>query len=198
MVPIGTDTHATRRHLPHLEKDDRTYFVTFATAQRFVLAEEARDIALACCVHDHRLTFWLHAAVVMPDHVHILFSPYEEWSLDRIMKRIKGVSSRRINLIMNRRGTLWQDESFDRILRSTEDVRRKSDYIAENPVRKGIVENVEDYRWLWREWVDDGERERTGRIACPPLSSPSTAAARTAGSRRERNSPPRSACRCAR
>jgi len=95
----------------------------------------------------------------MPDHVHILITPYAEWTLDRIMRRIKGVSSRQINLVLNRRGPLWQDESFDRILRSTEDVRKTGEYIAQNPVRKGLVEHEDEYRWLWREWVDEDRQD---------------------------------------
>ncbi len=89
-MPIWDDTHATRRHLPHLTKRERTYFVTFSTRRRFELLPECRTIALNCCVHEHILTCWLHTAVIMPDHVHMLFAPYEEWSVDRIMRRVKG------------------------------------------------------------------------------------------------------------
>jgi REP element-mobilizing transposase RayT len=156
-VPVRDDTYATRRHLPHLAKRDRTYFVTFATRDRFVLPPAARQIVLDCCVHDHDVTYWLHTAIVMPDHVHMLFVPIEEWSLDRIMRRVKGVSARLINQELQRRGPLWQDESFDRILRSDEDVSRKGEYIANNPVRKGLVATPAEYPWLWR----------TGNPACP-------------------------------
>jgi REP element-mobilizing transposase RayT len=154
LVPIGNDTFATRRHLPHFEKNGRTYFVTFTTMNRMVLPEAARDIVLACCTHDHDLTYWLHTAVVMPDHVHMLFTPLEEWTLSRIMRRVKGVSSRHINQLLTRTGPLWQDESFDRILRSDEDVRRTGEYIAENPVRAGLVKSADEYPWLCREWIE--------------------------------------------
>ena len=159
-MAIGSDTFAYRRHLPHIEKSERTYFVTFATVDRLLLPPNARDIAFACCLHDHLLTYFLHTVIVMPDHVHMLFSPYEEWPLAKIMKRVKGNSSRQINIQMVRRGSLWQDESFDRILRSHEDVRKKGEYIAQNPVRAGLVSAPEEYPWLWQEW-------RTGNPACP-------------------------------
>jgi len=40
---------ADRRHLPHCQSDNRTYFVTFATDERRVLPPKARDIALQRC-----------------------------------------------------------------------------------------------------------------------------------------------------
>ncbi|HET7712274.1 MAG TPA: hypothetical protein VFL80_10135, partial [Thermoanaerobaculia bacterium] len=71
-----------------------------------------------------------------------------------VMQRIKSVSSHSINKVLGRNGTLWQDESFDRILRSGEDLRKKCEYVVENPVRAGLVERIEKYRWIWREWVE--------------------------------------------
>jgi putative transposase len=149
-IGIGPDTYAQRRHLPHLQKHAKTYFVTWATIRREVLADAARTIALDCCVHDHMITYWLHIAVVMPDHVHILITPYEQWSLSMSMKRVKGVSSRHINVALGRTGRLWQEESFDRILRSDENVCRVGEYIGANPVRAQLVSTPQEYPWLWR------------------------------------------------
>src|SRR5207245_13287 len=131
-MPIGTDTFAQARHLPHLQKSGKTYFITFSTRRRYVLAPDARTIALNCCVHDHQVTYWLHVAVIMPDHVHFIITPYQEWSLSDILRRVKGNSARLINLKVRRQGTLWQDESFDRIIRHSEDLQKKCEYVAEN------------------------------------------------------------------
>jgi putative transposase len=56
-----------------------------------------------------------------------------------------------------RRGTVWQQESFDRALRREEDVDQKIDYMLENPVRAGLVRNPLDYPWIWRK-VDGVEK----------------------------------------
>jgi len=151
---IGPDTFAYRRAFPHLQKDGKTYFVTFCANRRRVLPESARNIALQCCLHDNEFTYWLHCVVIMPDHVHLLITPYEGWSLETIMKRVKGNSSRLINLALGRRGAFWQHESFDHIVRSDESLRKKAEYICENPVRAGLVANARDYRWTWnRYWL---------------------------------------------
>jgi REP element-mobilizing transposase RayT len=125
-MPVSDDTIARRRHLPRLEERGKTYYVTFSTINRRTLPPQARTIALHCCVHDHQLTYWLHVAVAVADHIHVVFTPYEEWCLSEIMKRVKGNSSRQINILIGRRGALWQDESFDRITRQSEDLRKNA------------------------------------------------------------------------
>jgi hypothetical protein len=44
---------------------------------------------------------------------------------------------------------VWQEESFDHVLRSNESFAEKLEYIRQNPVRRGLVQKSEDYRWLW-------------------------------------------------
>ena len=148
---ISDDTVAWRRGLPHLQRPERTYFLTFCTHQRQILSAAARDIVLACVLYDNGRTYFLHEVVVMPDHVHILMDPFD-FTLKVIMRRIKGVSSRLINRSLGRKGRLWQDGYFDRILRRDEDLAKKAEYVAANPVRAGLVETPDEYRWLWRWW----------------------------------------------
>ena len=94
----------------------------------------------------------------MPDHVHLIATPFETISISALLQRMKSVSSHGTNHLLRRRGRLWQDESFDRILRSTEDVRRKAEYIVNNPIRAGLVSQLCEYRWIWREWVEGQAR----------------------------------------
>ena len=48
----------------------------------------------------YRLSSW----VVMPNHVHMLITPFAEWSLSRIMKDMKSFTSREANKFLGRRG----------------------------------------------------------------------------------------------
>jgi putative DNA methylase len=73
--------------------------------------------------------------VVMLDHIHMVFTPLEGQRLSTIMNRVKGASSHLINRAVGRHGRLWQDESFDRIVRASENLRKKCDYVISNPVR---------------------------------------------------------------
>lgn len=52
---------------------------------------------------------------------------------------------------MGTSGPVWQDESFDHVVRSEESLLSRADYICMNPVRRGLVRKPEDYKWLWCE-----------------------------------------------
>jgi REP element-mobilizing transposase RayT len=151
-----------RRQLPHLQIEDKPLFVTFATYKRWVLPGSIRQIVLKHCLHDHGIKLQVHGLVVMPDHVHMIFTPLKDdkgnpYGLAEIMSGIKGASAHSINKVRNRQGQVWQKESFDHVLRSDEKIHSKVQYICENPIRKGLVESIDDYPWLWREWVEGAE-----------------------------------------
>jgi REP element-mobilizing transposase RayT len=144
-----------RRQLPHLQVDDRQHFVTFCTDQRWILPECVRCIVLECCLRDNRSKYDLRVAVVMPDHVHLIFTPLvdhqgmEVYSLAKIMDAIKGAAAHKINRALGRKGRVWQAKSFDHVLRSSEGLDAKIQYLIENPVRAGLVQEWKQYPWLW-------------------------------------------------
>jgi REP element-mobilizing transposase RayT len=145
-----------RRMLPHYQKAGRALFVTFCKGNRVAFAPEARDVVLQHCLHDHGKRYELHAAVVMPDHVHLLLTPLRDeegwpYSLPTILKLLKGTSARSVNKLSGANGPVWQEESFDHVLRSQESLEEKLEYLRQNPVRRGLVTRPEDYRWLWVE-----------------------------------------------
>ncbi|MGA9542038.1 MAG: transposase [Candidatus Sulfotelmatobacter sp.] len=145
-----------RRNLPHLQRDYKPHFITFVTKSRQVLPDWARDITLSCCLHDHGTRYSLHVAVVMPNHVHLILTPLTDQerllivSLIEIMRAIKGASARAINQRLRLHGAIWQEESFDHVLRSSENLDTGIDYILQNPVRAGIVPDWQMYPWVWR------------------------------------------------
>jgi REP element-mobilizing transposase RayT len=146
-----------RRRLPHYQKDDRALFVTFCSSP-YPLPESVRDIVLGHCLHDQGTKAAIHAVVVMPEHVHLLMTPLRDadgdlYSLVEILQAIKGASAHSLNRALGRSGPVWQEESFDHVLRGEESFSEKVEYIRQNPVRRGLVRTPEDYRWLW---VDKG------------------------------------------
>jgi len=77
-------------------------------------------------------TYRLGEFVIMPNHVHVLVQPATS-SLDRIAPAWKSISSRRINKALGRSGQLWQEESFDHIIRNQQKLEAARRYIRENP-----------------------------------------------------------------
>jgi REP-associated tyrosine transposase len=145
-----------RRMLPHHQKAGRALFVTFCKLTPTPFTSDARDAILQHCLNDSGKRYQLHAAIVMPDHVHLLLTPLRDekgwpYGLPAILKLIKGASARSVNKLLGSNGPVWQEESFDHVLRSQESLEEKLEYIRQNPVRRGLVKRPEDYRWLWVE-----------------------------------------------
>ncbi|MCK4283246.1 MAG: transposase, partial [Candidatus Brocadiae bacterium] len=151
-----------RRNLPHIQPDDRTFFVTFCTHRRWQLPEAIRSLVLDHCLREDGRRAWLHGVVVMPDHVHMVITPLRDrlgrtYGLAETMQAIKGASAHSVNAALGRKARVWQAESFDHVLRRDENTAEKVDYICANPVRRGLVRELGDYLWLWREGQNSGE-----------------------------------------
>ena len=148
-----------RRNLPHFQCPGTTLFVTFCTYRGWTLPESVRGVVLQHCLHDHGTKLCMHGAVVMPDHVHLILTPLADdegsmYGLAEIIGAIKGASAHSVNRLLRRRGHVWQDESFDHVLRRDESQRAKVDYVCANPIRRGLAKSEDEYPWLWREWIE--------------------------------------------
>jgi putative transposase len=111
-----------------------TYFVTFRS--KVVLDSVGRDIVLLEIQRRASREIDLLAAVVMPDHTHLIFRLLGDAKLSQILQLIKGRSSKEINRLLMRRGALWMEESFDRVIRNETDWEQKIDYIKQNQLRR--------------------------------------------------------------
>ncbi len=80
-----------------------------------------------------RSRYFLHSSVVMPNHVHALFSLAPGETLQRTLQGWKGVSARQLNTLHGHRGELWQKDYFDRLIRDTQHFWRAARYIRRNP-----------------------------------------------------------------
>jgi REP-associated tyrosine transposase len=90
--------------------------------------------------------YYLHAYVVMANHVHVLLTPRVE--VRTITKSLKGITARHANRILHRTGeSFWQDESFDHWVRDEAEFFRIGRYIEQNLVTAGLVEKPEDWQW---------------------------------------------------
>jgi putative transposase len=142
MQPPGFSS--TRRHLPHWALLGSTYYVTFHLAVDELTPSERR-IVLDHVKAGHGRFYDLAAVSVMPDHVHVIFKPGEGFTPSRIMKGIKGASARLLNLQRNMKGRVWQEESWDRIIRDATEFDEKLQYMYDNPVKVGLVADGDAY-----------------------------------------------------
>jgi REP element-mobilizing transposase RayT len=121
-----------------------------------VLAQsEVRQVVTDALKFFDGTRYRLHAFVVMPNHVHLCVTPMEGWELEELLKSWKGFTSRQINLALKRTGSLWQSESYNRIIRDAEHFARVVRYIGKNAVKVGLDADAYSL-WLGcARWVQD-------------------------------------------
>ena len=89
------------------------------------------------------------AFVVMPDHVHWMFSLAGNRTLSSVIGAVKRHSARQINKIVSMPGNpVWQRGFHNHALRRDEDIVHAARYIVANPLRAGLVSRIGDYP-LW-------------------------------------------------
>jgi putative transposase len=91
--------------------------------------------------------YLLLAWVVMPNHVHVLVELLERGSPPRIVQAWKGYSAKQINALLGRHGRLWHRDYFDRYIRDERHLENATLYLHWNPVKAGLVERPEDWRY---------------------------------------------------
>ena len=134
----------TRRHLPHWIIRGAIYFVTFCARDTSFDPDEQR-IVLQHIIDGNGNFYDCFAAIVMPNHVHLLLRPIHHYTLSRVLHGIKGVSSHKINIHRGTKGRIWQNESYDRIVRNNREFYIKLRYMFRNPVKKGLTTNPSQY-----------------------------------------------------
>ncbi len=82
--------------------------------------------------------YWLGHFVVMPNHVHALVRPLGDHTLSDILHSWKSFAAKKINAALGREGKVWQDESFDNIVRDETQLAKFGAYVQENPHRAGL------------------------------------------------------------
>src|SRR6266567_565487 len=103
-----------------------------------------RTPEIAQCVVDAmkhgETSYSLHAWVVMPNHVHLLITPHLD--VPMLLQKLKGSTARQANKLLGRTGTpFWQEESYDHLVRSSQEFGRIETYIVENPVQAGLAQS---------------------------------------------------------
>ncbi|KAB2641720.1 MAG: alanine--tRNA ligase [Verrucomicrobia bacterium] len=168
--------------LPHFERPWGKYLLTVTTRQRHILAPNARQITLDAIQHFHGSRYILFAAVVMPDHFHLLIEPQPKeydaeghpifWELGGLMHSIKSFTAKEINTAEGATGTVWERDYHDRLIRSDADFGEKFDYITTNAQRADLTKDG-PYPFVWsRGWSETSLAEmRLGSAGVPPADS---------------------------
>lgn len=136
--------------------ENQIYFITTVIQQRrklFVKLDVCRKLIQEMKRVDDDCYVETIAWVIMPDHIHWLFQLKGTNDLGTVLKKFKGRSARKLNLLLGVKGTFWQHAYYDHAIRKDEDIKKVARYIVANPLRAGLVERIEDYSYWDAVWL---------------------------------------------
>ncbi len=142
------------------------YFITTTTKDRRPIFHQEKNIHLLLETIGRVQTtypFQMLAYCILPDHLHLLLQPKDQYSVSQIMHSLKR------NFTLNYKRTLgliapqhlWQGRFWDHLIRSEKDLTVHLDYIHYNPVKHGLVQRPEDHPYSsYGSWLKQGYYER--------------------------------------
>jgi putative transposase len=161
-----------------------TYFFTVNLAdRRWSLLTENVELLRAAFRYTRRChAFTIEAIVILPDHLHVVWTlPPEDSDFATRWRLIKTAFSRglhpteRVSASRSRKRErgIWQRRFWEHTIRDDDDFARHLDYIHFNPIKHGYVERVQDWPfssfhrmvrvgWYPPEWAGDPGAEPDG------------------------------------
>ena len=142
--------HHKNLRIGRFSHSNQIYHITFATKNRapiFKSFSNARLIINILMQSDQLQHTSTLAFVVMPDHVHWLFSLGNKHQLYHVIKTVKSKASIQIGQ------PIWKAGYYDNAIRKDEDVVNIARYIIANPIRAGLVKRVGDYPHWHAIWL---------------------------------------------
>jgi putative transposase len=139
-VPSALKRYQQARHL---------HYVTFTCYHREPLLTRAEDRDIFVHTFERARQwygFFVVGFVVLPEHVHLLISEPERAKLSLAMQMLKQTVSRRLRRKVSR-APFWQARYYDFNVWSERKRVEKLRYMHRNPVKRGLVENPEDWAW---------------------------------------------------
>jgi len=139
-----------RKILPHAVPSwvdsSAIFFVTICCTPRhenhLCTGEIGAAIFEAVEFRQARGDWFAHLVMLMPDHLHALFSFPRDVAMRKTISNFK-------EIVAKKAGVLWQRDFFDHRLRAEESYEEKARYIRLNPVRQKLVTVPEDWKFVW-------------------------------------------------
>lgn len=165
-----------RAHAKRLRQFHREWFARFEailhkaeTGPTWLKDDCAATVVADALHHRDCKVFRLDAYCIMSNHLHAVFAPNlsekdlreimtpeglrfmsKSPPLGAIMKSLKGYTAWEANRVLGRKGTFWEPESYDHVVRNDAEYERIVNYVLNNPVKAGLVKSWEQWKWSYR------------------------------------------------
>ncbi len=102
----------------------------------------------------------LLAFCIMPNHVHMVVTVERRdsslyrtkkhpYALASILQDLKWYTALQCNRALGRKGAFWQHESYDHVVRNSEELERILRYVTQNPVNAAMVDSWKQWKWSY-------------------------------------------------
>ena len=137
-----------------------SYFLTMTTHGRNpILIENIELLRKSFWVSQQNYDYEIDAIVVLPDHIHMILTLDNAKNYPKIIRNIKQYFSKRcdvkyyVNYLQSKSREaegyfpIWQKRFFEHTIRNEKDLAMILEYMVNNPVKHGLVENREDWKY---------------------------------------------------
>ncbi len=139
-----------RKRLPHdpppWVKDGSIYFITINCVPRgqnqLCRSEVAVAIRESIIFRQQRGDWWVQLFLLMPDHLHALVSFSQASGMKSTISNWKRFAAKQMRIS-------WQVGFFDHRIRDVHSLVEKEQYIRMNPVRQGLCNIPDEWRYCW-------------------------------------------------
>jgi putative transposase len=159
--------HPARNAAPaNILNPSRIFFATTNTSMGKGLLQSERNAGLLIDVLRSLVAerkFELHDFVIMPDHLHLLLTVYDEMTIEKAMQLIKGRFSHRLSREFGYKGEVWHRGFTEEQVMNRESFEGHRAYIAQNPVKAGLAAAPEEYSFCFRYLAKRKAKAKIGR-----------------------------------
>ena len=135
------------------------------TGPLWLKEEPIANIIYESIIYRDKKKYDLHCFTIMPNHVHVVFSiedvnvgriadstarnSVSSYGVTKILQDLKKYTASESNKILKRSGQFWCNESYDHIIRNSVEYRNVINYVINNPVKAGLVDDASNWKWTY-------------------------------------------------
>lgn len=151
-------------------QDGYSYYLTVVTHRRNpILIDNIQLLRESFAVSKEKYDYSIEAIVILPDHIHMIITPRYAKEYPYIIRTIKQYFSKKcptkyyedVEQSMSRHKEgykpIWQKKYYEHTIRDNKDFEARLEYIYNNPIKHGYVENINDWVYTSRR-VDTIDR----------------------------------------
>jgi len=120
---------------------------------KWLAIDAVAEQVVAALHHFDEKRYELIAYCLMSNHIHVVLTLINDdktrmFSLQQVMHSLKSFTASKCNELLDRTGSFWEHESYDRLVRDRIELHRIVEYVLQNPVKAGLCQCWQDWKWM--------------------------------------------------